>query len=148
MTNGGARRLFVDTSAFYARLDPSDQWHQLAMAGFVELANLRAALLTSNLVIAETHQLAYQRLGFPAARDWLSLLSGFNLRFQTEEEHRRATQILASPIGQSLSYVDAALMASMEARGVETVFSFDSDFALGGFTLFPGDFSSPYRMGR
>ena len=148
MTNGGANRLFVDTSAFYARLDPGDQWHRRAIAGFVELANRRAVLLTSNLVIAETHQLARQRLGFPASRDWLSLLSGFNLRFQTEEEHHRATQILASPIGPSLSYVDAASMASMEARGVSTVFSFDGDFALGGFTLFPGDFGWAYRSNR
>ena len=146
--NGPARYLFVDTSAFYARLDPSDQYHQRAINGFVELANRRAALITTNLVVAETHQLAYQRLGFPAARDWLTLLGGFNLRFQTEEEHRRTEQILASPIGPHLSYVDAASMAAMEARAVSTVFSFDGDFALGGFELFPGDFVRPYRIGR
>ena len=148
MTSGAARHLFVDTSAFYARLDRSDQWHQRAVDGFVELANRRAALITSNLVVAETHQLAYQRLGFQAARDWLTLLSGFNLRFQTEEDHRRTAQILTSPIGPHLSYVDAASMAVMESRSVTTVFSFDGDFALGGFDLFPGDFVRPYPIGR
>lgn len=93
------RFLFVDTSAFYARLDRSDQWHQRAVAGFTELARRSAVLVTSNLVVVETHQLTSQRLGFQAARDWLALLVDFNVRFQTSEEHQRVEQILRSSIG-------------------------------------------------
>ena len=147
MTSRADRFLFVDTSAFYARLDPSDQWHQRAVMGFLELGGRNAVLVTSNLVVAETHQLAWQRLGFRAARDWLTLLADFNVRFQTSEDHQRTEQVLRSPIGPHLSYVDAASIVTMEAVSLSTVFSFDSDFALAGFTLFPGQTLPSRRPG-
>ncbi len=146
MTTRADRFLFVDTSAFYARLDPSDQWHQRAVTGFMELARRNAILVTSNLVVAETHHLTWQRLGFQAARDWLGLLADFNVRFQTLEEHQRTEQVLRSPIGPHLSYVDAASIVAMEAVSLSTVFSFDSDFALAGLTLFPGQTLSTGRL--
>ena len=140
MTSESARYLLVDTSAFYAHLDPSDQWHHYATAGFQELADRNAVLITTNLVIAETHQLAFQRLGLRAARIWIDLLQDFNIRFQTAEEHQRTTEILRSPIGPHLSYVDAASIATMESASLSTIFSFDSDFATAGFNLFPNHF--------
>ncbi len=142
MTTQTDRFLFVDTSAFYARLDPSDQWHQRAVNGFVELARRNAILVTSNLVVAETYQLTWQRLGFQAARDWLSLLADFNVRFQTSEEHQRTEQVLRSPVGPHLSYVDAASIVAMEAVSLSTIFSFDSDFAFAGLTLFPSQYAA------
>ncbi|MCY4581627.1 MAG: PIN domain-containing protein [Chloroflexi bacterium] len=144
MTTRSDRFFFVDTSAFYARLDRSDQWHQRAVLGFLELARRNAILVTSNLVVAETHNLAWQRLGFQVARDWLALLADFNVRFQTSEEHQRTEQVLRSPIGPHLSYVDAASIVVMEAVSLSTIFSFDSDFALAGFSLYPGQ-TSPVR---
>lgn len=146
MTTQADRFLFVDTSAFYARLDPSDQWHQRAVNGFVELARRNAILVTSNLVVAETHQLTWQRLGFQAARDWLSLLADFNVRFQTSEEHQRTEQVLRSPIGPHLSYVDAASIVAMETVSLSTIFSFDSDFAFAGLTLFPSLYAATGRL--
>ena len=140
------RFLFVDTSAFYARLDPSDQWHQRAVTGFSELAQRNAILITSNLVVAETHQLTFQRLGFRAARDWLALLADLNVRFQTSEEHQRTERVLLSPIGIHLSYVDAASIVAMEEVSLSTIFSFDSDFALAGFTLFPSQTTAIGRL--
>ena len=103
--------------------------------------------MTSNLIVAETHQLTRQRLGFQAARDWLALLTDFNVRFQSSEEHQRTEQVLLSPIGPHLSYVDAASIVTMEAASLSTVFSFDSDFALAGFTLFPGQTLPSGRRG-
>lgn len=146
MTTRADRFLFVDTSAFYARLDPSDQWHERAVAGFLELAHRNAVLVTTNLVVAETHHLTWQRLGYRVARDWLALLADFNVQFQTSEEHQRTEQVLRSPIGPHLSYVDAASIVTMEAVSLSTVFSFDSDFALAGLTLFPSQTSSVGRM--
>ena len=146
MTTQADRFLFVDTSAFYARLDPSDQWHQRAVNGFVELARRNAILVTSNLVVAETHQLTWQRLGFQAARDWLGLLADFNVRFQTSEEHQRTEQVLRSPIGPHLSYVDAASIVAMETVSLSTIFSFDGDFAFAGLTLFPSQYAMTGRL--
>lgn len=146
MTSRFDRFLFVDTSAFYARMDPSDQWHQRAIDGFVELADRNAVLVTSNLVVAETHQLTRQRLGFQASRDWLALLADFNVRFQTSEEHQRIEQVLRSPIGPHLSYVDAASIVAMEAVSLSTIFSFDSDFLFAGLSLFPGQAAPTGRM--
>ena len=103
--------------------------------------------MTSNLVVAETHQLTYHRLGFQAARDWLGLLADFNVRYQTSEEHQRTEQVLRfshrpPPLLHRCSVYrdDGGCIAGNGSS------PFDSDFALAGFSLFPGQTLSPGRV--
>jgi predicted nucleic acid-binding protein len=126
----------VDTSAFYALVDPDDQWHQPALRTFSRLARERAPLVTSNLLVAETHRLVLQRFGRQLAQDWLASLEALNILFQTETEHTRTLDILR---GDSLprSYVDASALAIMETHGIETAFSFDRHFEYQGMVRIP-----------
>ena len=131
------RAYFVDTSAFYAFLDPDDQWHARALEGFGNLGRRRTVLTTSNLVVAETYRLTSQRLGPMEARAWLDMLDDVNIRFQTEDEHLRTMGLLPAGTGTRLSYTDAASLVAMELAGIRSVFSFDRDFEYRGFTRFP-----------
>ena len=136
-STGWPRAVLVDTSAFYALLDPDDQWHSLAQRGIQGLTRDRRPLVTSNLVVAETYRLTMQRLSKPLADEWLRALTHVTLVFQTEEDHVHTIALLASAHGRRLTYTDAAALVTMERVGIHTAFSFDRDFEYRGFTRFP-----------
>ena len=133
---GWRRAVLVDTSAFYAVLDPHDQYHTPARRGIQGLARDRRPLVTSNLVVAETYRLTMQRLGKPLADEWLRALTSVTLVFQTEEDHGRTMTLLASTRDR-LTYTDAAAIVTMERVGIGIAFSFDQHFEYRGLTRFP-----------
>ena len=140
MTSGlpGYRRsVFVDTSAFVALLDRADQWHTAAVKGFVQLEEERRSLVTSNLIVAETHRLLLQRLGTRVLTEWIASLDAINLLFESEREHRDTLDLLASAHGVRLTYTDASALVTMERVGIGMAFSFDQHFEYRGLTRFP-----------
>ena len=68
-TAGGAvpARLFVDSGAWIALVSARDQHHAEADAMFRAVATRRIGLLTTNLVLAETHRLLLHRAGIRPA---------------------------------------------------------------------------------
>src|SRR3972149_3713641 len=62
-----SRRVFVDTSAYFALADLQDANHGLAVAVHERLVAGRWRLFTTNFVVAETHALLLSRLGRAAA---------------------------------------------------------------------------------
>jgi len=62
------KRIFVDTSAFYALLDRDDRNHQKAKKKWAEILEATPALVTSNYVLVETLALLQSRLGLEAVR--------------------------------------------------------------------------------
>src|SRR5262249_60327063 len=66
--------LFVDSSAWIALRSQRDQHHDEADQLFRDAIVRRIPLLTSNLVIAETHRLTLFRAGVQAARRFLDLV--------------------------------------------------------------------------
>ncbi len=129
------RTIFVDTSAFYALLDQTDQWHERADAGFRALGASPRPLYTSNLVVAETYGLIQRSLGAPVATRWLASLD-INFVFPTEEDHRAALQLLSQHQGLGFSYVDASSFVIMEKTDIGTAFAFDDHFRQYGWNLF------------
>ncbi len=130
------RSIFVDTSAFYALLDRSDQWHSEALQGFERLAQERRSLFTSNLIIAETYILARYALGYGIAVRWLESLD-LNLVFQTDTDHEQVRTVLAQYEDKDFSYTDVASFVVMERLGVPTAFTFDAHFLQYGLEVLP-----------
>ncbi len=131
------RAVLVDTSAFYARLDQSDQWHQEATKGFDLLAQERRPLFTTNLVVGETFALTLRRLGSPIAMQWLEALGTFNLVFQKEEHHPSVVDLLRRYPAAAFSYVDVFSLLTMEEIGIPAAFTFDRQFQRQGWRVFP-----------
>ena len=63
-------KVFVDTSAFYALMDRSDNYHQTASRLWTHFLDKGYELKTSNYVTVETLALVQSRLGFNAADLW------------------------------------------------------------------------------
>ena len=68
--------LLVDTSAFYALMDRSDNHHETAVPLWVSLLKENHSIMTTNYVVLETLALLQGRLGFDAAHVWYSDILG------------------------------------------------------------------------
>ena len=65
------RRVFIDTSGFYAALNRKDAFHSHARRLFSRAQRERWVLFTTNFVLAETHALILARKGREPARRFL-----------------------------------------------------------------------------
>ena len=88
------RRVFVDSSAFLALVNPHDTHHVAARHIWTRLSDERWRTVTTNFMIAETHQLFLVRLGRRHATAFLRQLQGsrtmvIRVRAQDEEQAKQ-----------------------------------------------------------
>jgi predicted nucleic acid-binding protein len=137
-TAGGAAapaRLFVDSGAWIALVSARDQHHAEAETMFRAASTRKVQLLTTNLVLAETHRLLLSRAGIrPAmwALDRFEASPLLRIVFVEATHHRAARAWLERLADQSISF------AVMDATRCNGVMSFDHDFLLAGFSLWFG----------
>ncbi|NLY75495.1 MAG: PIN domain-containing protein [Firmicutes bacterium] len=128
-------RIIVDTSAIYALLDKSDDNHQKAKESFINLSKENRNILITNFILAECHAIISSRLGHELARKWLENLC-WPVERITEDDEKRAREIILTYTDKSFSYTDATSFAVMERLGVTIAFAFDQHFPQFGFTLY------------
>ena len=130
--------LFVDSSAWIALRSQRDQHHAEADRLFRDALSRRIPLLTTSLVVAETHRLTLFRAGVPPARRFLQLIDespSVTIHFPAADDHTAARGWLERLGSRPVTYTDAVSFAVMEATGCGHVLAFDQDFAAAGFTL-------------
>jgi len=135
-------RLFVDSGAWIALRSRRDQHHAEADRLFREALARRIPLLTTNLVVAETHRLTLFRAGtHPALRgvERLDASTHVTIHFATAAEHAAARRWLERLSPRPVTYTDAVSFAVMEARRCRHVLGFDGDFTAAGFTLWKAE---------
>lgn len=132
------RRIFVDTSAYYAATDEYDQQHELAALTLRQLVADRYEFVTSNFVLAELHALIIARIGRSVAYDTLvDLLASERVIDVTEHEHLRAMEILRQYADKSFTLTDAYSFAVMERFEILSAFTFDRHFEQFGWRVVP-----------
>jgi predicted nucleic acid-binding protein len=135
------RRVFIDTSAFYALADPHDQSHQAAVRILDRLISERRRLFTTNFVVAETHALILRRRGRIRAARFLdeSDKSHIDLVRVSAADERRARTIIDRFVDKDFSLTDLMSFAVMERLHIPVAFRLDSDFAQFGLSLLVAD---------
>ncbi len=131
---------FVDTSAFIALADASDQYHAGAVAYFEELLVSKQPLVTSNFILDETYTWLKRKLGFDAAITFgEQTKKSAQLKVITvdEETERRAWKIFVKYRDQAFSYTDCTSFALMQTGKLNTAFAFDGHFVILGFHIKP-----------
>lgn len=134
------RRVFLDTSGLYAAADPAAANHQAASQSLAHLLESRAPLLSTDLVVAETHGLTLGRVGPGPALTLIDrvLRSGrVELIEAGLDRIERGIEFLRSRPGRRLSVADAVSFGVMWERSVSVAFTLDGDFLAEGFTVFP-----------
>lgn len=131
------RRVFVDTSAFYALADDRDGNHGPARVIRRLLVDSHSRLYTTNFVLAETHGLLLTRLGRAIALQTLTDVYRSNTTVERASvaDELRARSILAQYDDKAFSLTDSISFAVMERLSITQAFSFDGDFAQYGFDV-------------
>lgn len=129
-------RVFVDTSAFYALMDRSDNNYEQAVALWASLLEKDLYLCTGNYIIVETLALLQSRLGFEAAKLWYGdLLNLAEVLGIDRSMHNLAYELWLSLGRRKLSFVDCLSFMAMRHYNVEKVFGFDRHFVEQGFEI-------------
>lgn len=128
------RRVFGDASAFFAVLDPHEPRHADAVAIALRLRREGRPLITSDLVVAETHALALQRLGRRAAQTWLDEIN-VPIVFLTPVIYEGARELLRRYTDKDFTLTDAVSFVVMEALSIHQAFTFDAHFRQYGFEM-------------
>lgn len=134
-------RLFVDSGAWIALRSRRDQHHAEADRLFREAIRRRLQLVTTNLVIAETHRLTLFRAGTePALRalDRVDASPSTTVHFATARDHEEALRWLARLSPRPITYTDAVSFSVMIAAKCDHVLGFDNDFVAAGFRFWGG----------
>jgi predicted nucleic acid-binding protein len=132
------RRVFADTSAYYAVADRDDASHEGAAATMQRLRIGRRRLITTNAVLFELHGLLVNRTDREAALDILiNLRASQTIVRVRERDEARAVEILARYDDTDFSFTDALSFAVMERLGITTAFSLDRHFAQYGWQVIP-----------
>lgn len=126
------RRVFIDTSAFFALGVSQDRNHARARELFSEADRESWRFITTNAVVFETHALLLNRAraGRDKALEFLGLVeadSFFVVRVSKGDEER-AIALVRAHVDKSYSLCDALSFAVMERLGIKEAVAFDRDF--------------------
>jgi len=137
-----ARRIFVDTGAWFAAQVVDDAHHRAAAGALRGLLALPVVLVTTNHVVGETYTLLRVTRGYNACRRFLESLDQtkrLERIFVSQDLERRAFAILDRYSDHGFSFVDATSFALMRSERIRHAFAFDSHFSAAGFLRVPSD---------
>jgi predicted nucleic acid-binding protein len=133
--------LAVDTSAIMALLDPQEQYHAQAVDFFSKAQSEGAVWHALNVTTHELYtrvRYNHRNLQLALSRyDYLRAAPFRPLQFDASDENE-ARSLIAKHHDQVLSYHDALCAAVMFREGIYKIFSFDRDFWVFGFEIYPG----------
>jgi uncharacterized protein len=135
-----ATELFVDTSAWYALALPSAPHHAKVSGALRERIEQGARIVTTNLIVGETHVLLLRRVSRAVALTFVREVRrapNIVVESSAEYEELAVTDWLERFDDQSFSFTDAVSFAVMSDRGVREALALDHHFAIAGFVVVP-----------
>lgn len=132
-----AAEFFVDTSAWYPLLVEAHPDHRRVAAELRSRIAGRRRLVTTNLVVTETHAVVIRRAGARAALAFVSTVAqapNLIVRSTEEPEQAAVSNWLEPYRDQGFSFADAVSFAVMAERGIEEALTLGPHFAIAGFS--------------
>ena len=131
------KRLFVDTSAWFAFANRKDSHHEQVRK---VLRTFDGRLITTNFVFDETVSLCSYRLGHHVARKVGSVLlnpDNVDLVRVTIDDEREAWDLFCERPDQEYSFTDRTSFALMRRLNLNTALALDKDFTTERFKVLP-----------
>ena len=127
----------VDTSAFYALISASDEFHDSAVEAYERLVDRDLELWTTSYALVETIALVHRRLGFEILSQLLAIVESNIQVFWIESSvHSIAMREFTSSAGRGLSLVDWTIVLAARIKSAQA-FTFDSGIADNGIIVVP-----------
>ena len=133
--------LFVDTSAWYPAVVRSHPDHVALAGAMAERVRRGVRIVTTNLIVGETHALLLQWAGRNAALQFVQTVREPPILIvisSAELERDAVAQWLEKFADQDFSFVDAVSFAVMKGRKIRDTLTLDRHFAVAGFAMLPG----------
>ena len=132
-----SRRVLIDSAAYLALVNPHDAHHVAARTTWRRLTSERWTAVTSNYVVAEAHALLIARTGHTIAREFLRQFErgATGIVRATEQDERRAREIVFRCADKDFSLTDAISFAIMERLIIDVAFTYDSHFSQIGWVI-------------
>ncbi len=130
--------LFVDTSAWYALNDRSDQHRDAALESMSRISSGQVGLITSDYILDESLTLISTRTNRRTAVAFGDLLlksSTIQLITITGELRQIAFELFRKYADKDLSFTDCTSFALMKQLKLKTAFTFDDHFRQVGFEI-------------
>ena len=135
--------VFVDTSAWLAVMDRSEERHEIARDFFLKLLGNKTKLVTSNYVLPET----YTRIRYDAGHSYAirfhdiiisaSQRGDLQVVWVTPSIADEAWEIFEKYEDQLFSFTDCTSFVIAGESKVKEVFAFDEDFKIMGYIVEP-----------
>ncbi len=135
-----AAELFVDTSGWFPLVDPGNQAHAAVARAMRTAIKARRRIVTTNLVVAETHALIMRRIHRTAALAFLREVGrapNILLSSSPELEATATSDWLDRFEDQDFSLTDAVSFSVMKQRGISDALALDRHFVIAGFAIVP-----------
>jgi predicted nucleic acid-binding protein len=132
----GRHCVLVDSGAWIALVSANDSHHAEAEALFQLAIRRRVQLVTTNLVLAETHRFLLHRAGRHAAQAVLNRIDAsplLEIVFTTATHHAAGRAWIDKLPDQALTYTDALSFTVMRSRRCTAALTFDRHFTIAGF---------------
>lgn len=132
-----AENVVVDTSAFYALVSETDEFHVSAVSMYESIMERDQNIWTTSYALVETIALVHRRLGFDTLSRLLEFIDSNVQIFWVESAvHSTAMKEFTSSRGRGLSLVDWTIVLLARIRSAQT-FTFDSGIGSSGIAVIP-----------
>jgi len=134
--------LFIDTSAWCAVADRGHPDHAALARTLRERVRRGARIVTTNVVVGETHALLLRRAGYAAALAFVEAARRPPNRIEyitAEREDEAIGRWLERFADQEFSLADACSFAVMSELGIREALTLDRHFVVAGFVVLPVD---------
>lgn len=132
--------LFVDTSAWFPLADPEDPAHAKVARALRDAVRNGRRVVTTNLVVAETHALLLRRVGSQVALAFVRGVAdppNLVVRSTPALEAAAVADWLERFDDQPFSLTDAVSFAIMAERRISDALALDHHFRVAGFATVP-----------
>ena len=132
--------LFVDTSAWFALADHRTLGRDNVERAFAQRLSRGVRIVTTNLVVAETHALLLRRLSHRAALTFVTsvvIAPTVVVMSSSALDERAKVDWLVRYDDQPFSFTDAVSFAVMRERKMREALTLDHHFATAGFDMVP-----------
>jgi len=135
------KHIFIDSSAFLAMEDESDEHHEKAIRfRDQELLPGHYEFITTSYILDETLTLIRRRLGIPASIDFSSKVRKsriVRILSVSKEVEEKALDLFEKYDDKTFSFTDCISFVIMQDLGIQEAFTFDEHFVQMGLMRRP-----------